>query len=140
MIGLAFCCIQLQGTLYNYYYVILRNQSVGGDTTSKIFEDAVPVAFPGEQQKWVTLFYYIYKVVYGVFDFIIHQLDSKAYLSKRFPSWFMTFLSMYGLGFQLAIMACLLAFNLSELVIPFFIFYSCLLAILILIRKKMLNK
>ena len=35
---LAFICIQLQGTLYNYYYVILRNKSIGADTTSKIFE------------------------------------------------------------------------------------------------------
>jgi phosphatidylglycerophosphate synthase len=35
---LAFFAIQLQGTLYNYYYVILRNKSVGGDATSKIFE------------------------------------------------------------------------------------------------------
>jgi phosphatidylglycerophosphate synthase len=36
---IAFFCIQLQGTLYNYYYVILRNKSVGGDKTSKIFEN-----------------------------------------------------------------------------------------------------
>ena len=26
---IAFVCVQLQGTLYNYYYVILRNKSVG---------------------------------------------------------------------------------------------------------------
>ena len=32
---LAFIGIQLQGTLYNYYYVILRNKSVGGDAKSK---------------------------------------------------------------------------------------------------------
>ena len=35
---IAFFAIQLQGTLYNYYYVILRNKSLGGDSTSKIFE------------------------------------------------------------------------------------------------------
>ena len=40
---LAFIAIQLQGTLYNYYYVILRN-SVNGDPTSRIFEDSVPKA------------------------------------------------------------------------------------------------
>ena len=38
LVLLAFIGIQLQGTLYNYYYVILRNKSVGGDNTSKIFE------------------------------------------------------------------------------------------------------
>lgn len=31
---LAFLGIQFQGTLYNYYYVILRNNSFGGDSTS----------------------------------------------------------------------------------------------------------
>ena len=45
---LAFIGVQLQGTLYNYYYVILRNKSVGGDTTSKIFEYKTPKALPGE--------------------------------------------------------------------------------------------
>jgi hypothetical protein len=47
---LAFIGIQLQGTLYNYYYVILRNKSVGGDTTSKVFEYKSPRALAGETQ------------------------------------------------------------------------------------------
>ena len=38
---LAFFGIQLQGTLYNYYYVILRNR-FEGDTTSRVFEDTTP--------------------------------------------------------------------------------------------------
>ena len=33
---LAFIGLQLQGTLYNYYYVILRNK-FDGDTTSRVF-------------------------------------------------------------------------------------------------------
>ena len=33
----AFLGIQLQGTLYNYYYVIMRN-NLHGETTSRIFE------------------------------------------------------------------------------------------------------
>ena len=52
---LAFIGIQLQGTLYNYYYVILRNKSVGGDTTSKVFEYKTPKALPGERQKSVDI-------------------------------------------------------------------------------------
>jgi hypothetical protein len=51
MIFLAFICIQLQGTLYNYYYLILRHNSVGGDRTSQIFESETPIALPGESQK-----------------------------------------------------------------------------------------
>jgi hypothetical protein len=56
----AFFSIQLQGTLYNYYYVILRNKSVGGDKTSKIFEDESPRALGGESQKSVDLLFKIY--------------------------------------------------------------------------------
>ena len=46
---IAFFGIQLQGTVYNYYYVILRN-SVQGDSTSRIFEDSAPKALKGESQ------------------------------------------------------------------------------------------
>ena len=132
---IAFFCIQLQGTLYNYYYVILRNKSVGGDTTSKIFEDKSPRALPGEIQKSVDILFGIYTIVYGVFDKIIHVMDSDAYKVKTFPNWFMTFVSIYGLGFQLLIIAIMLPLNLIEYIIPFFIVYTLFIFILIGIRK-----
>ncbi len=132
---LAFIGIQLQGTLYNYYYVILRNKSVGGDTTSKIFENKSPRALPGENQKSVDILFKIYTIVYGVFDKIIHSLDSSAYKVKTFPNWFMTFVSIYGLGFQLLIIAIMLPLNLIEYIVPFFIGYTSLILVLIGIRK-----
>jgi phosphatidylserine synthase len=132
---LAFICIQLQGTLYNYYYVILRNKSVGGDTTSKIFEYKSPKALPGESQKSVDILFRIYTIVYGTFDKIIHTLDKEAYKVKTFPNWFMTFLSIYGLGFQLLIIAIMLPMNLKEYIAPFFIVYTLFIFVLIGIRK-----
>ena len=132
---LAFICIQLQGTLYNYYYVILRNKSVGGDTTSKIFEYKSPRALPGENQKSVDILFHIYTVVYGTFDKIIHTLDKEAYKVKTFPHWFMTALSIYGLGFQLLIIAIMLPMNLIEYIVPFFIVYTLFIFVLIAIRK-----
>ncbi|MFV8342770.1 CDP-alcohol phosphatidyltransferase family protein [Flavobacterium sp. XS2P39] len=132
---LAFIGIQLQGTLYNYYYVILRNKSVGGDKTSKIFEYKSPRALPGESQKSVDILFRIYTIVYGVFDKTIHTLDKEAYKVKTFPHWFMTFLSIYGLGFQLLIIALMLPLNLIEYVIPFFIVYTLFIFVLIGIRK-----
>jgi CDP-alcohol phosphatidyltransferase len=131
----AFIAIQLQGTLYNYYYVILRNKSIGGDTTSKVFEYKTPRALPGESQQSVNILFGIYKVVYGVFDQIIHFLDKEAYKVKTFPNWFMTLLSVYGLGFQLLIIAIMLPLGLIEFIVPFFIIYSFLIFILIGIRK-----
>ncbi|SDX25790.1 CDP-alcohol phosphatidyltransferase family protein [Flavobacterium degerlachei] len=132
---LAFFCIQLQGTLYNYYYVILRNRSVGGDKTSKIFEDKTPKALAGETQKSVDILHLIYTIVYGGFDKIIHALDSDAYKRKTFPNWFMTFVSLYGLGFQLLLIALMLSLNYIEHISSFFIGYSVFIFILIGIRK-----
>lgn len=136
---LAFIGIQLQGTLYNYYYVILRNKSVGGDTTSKVFEYKTPKALPGETQLSVNILFRIYTIVYGGFDKIIHLLDQDAYKIKTFPNWFMTILSLYGLGFQLLIIALMLPLGWIEFIIPFFIVYTLLIFVLIGIRKVYLN-
>jgi hypothetical protein len=133
---LAFIGIQLQGTLYNYYYVILRTKSVGGDTTSKIFEYKSPRALPGETQKSVDILFKIYTIVYGGFDKIIHLLDPEAYKVKTFPNWFMTLLSLYGLGFQLLIIAVMLPLGWIEFIVPFFIAYTALIFVLIGIRKQ----
>jgi phosphatidylglycerophosphate synthase len=131
---LAFFGIQLQGTLYNYYYVILRNR-FEGDTTSRIFEDKTPTALPGEKQKNVTILFFIYKTLYGVFDEIIYALDKNAPEGKPFPNWLMTLISTFGLGFQLLIISALLVFNLKECIIPFFIGFSVFIFIYIFIRK-----
>jgi phosphatidylglycerophosphate synthase len=136
---LAFIGIQLQGTLYNYYYVILRNKSVGGDSTSKVFEYKTPKALPGESQKSVTILFGIYTIVYGAFDKIIHLLDQDAYKVKTFPNWFMTLLSLYGLGFQLLIIALMLPLGWIEYIIPFFIIYTLLILVLIGIRKQCIH-
>lgn len=132
---IAFIAIQLQGTLYNYYYVILRTRSVGGDATSKIFEYKSPTALPGESQKSVDILFRIYTIVYGGFDKIIHLLDPLAYKVKTFPNWFMTLVSLYGLGFQLLIIALMLPTQLIEYIVPFFIGYTSFIFVLITIRK-----
>jgi len=136
-VALAFIGIQLQGTLYNYYYVILRN-SVEGDTTSRVFEDHAPVAMKGESQRSVNLFYRIYNILYIVFDKTIYFLDKNAMHSKPFPRWFMALLSTFGLGFQLLLMAAFLAVGLDHYIIPFFIAYSGLIMVFVAIRRWML--
>lgn len=131
---LAFLGIQLQGTLYNYYYVILRNNS-NGDTTSRIFEYDTPIALKGETQENVNLLFAIYKFFYGVFDKTIYKLDPNAYKSKRFPSLFMSALSIFGLGFQLLIISSMLVLGYKEFIISFFIWYTLLVFLFIGIRK-----
>lgn len=130
---LAFFGMQLQGTLYNYYYAIIRNR-YNGDTTSRVFEDTVPTALAGEKQKNVNILFFLYKLFYGIFDSIIYWLDKNASEGK-FPNWLMTLVSTFGLGFQLLIISFLLVLNLKECIIPFFIGYSSFIFVFIFIRK-----
>jgi phosphatidylserine synthase len=136
---IAFFSCQLQGTLYNYYYVILRNKSVGGDSTSKVFEYKAPQALHGESQKMVNFLFNCYLLFYGIFDKIIHFFDQNAHQATKSPKWFMTLISIYGLGFQLLIIAVLLFLNYPQIIIPFFIFYSIFIAFFIMIRKFVLK-
>ncbi len=136
---LSFIGIQLQGTIYNYYYVILRH-SVEGDSTSRIFEIDAPTALAAEKQSTVNRMFKIYHLLYGAFDKVVYFMDKDAANSKPFPKWFMTLLSMYGLGFQLLIMAAMLVIALQAYVVPFFIYYSAFILVFIGIRKYGLEK
>jgi len=131
---LAFFGLQLQGTLYNYYYVILRNKH-DGDTTSRIFENKVPTAMKGENQRDVNILFGLYSLLYGLFDKIIYHMDREAIESKNLPNWFMTAVSTFGLGFQLLIIGLMLALDFQEFIIPFFIGYSFLILIFIAVRR-----
>ena len=134
---IAFFGIQLQGTVYNYYYVILRN-SVNGDSTSRIFEDCPPKALKGESQHMVNIFYRIYDILYITFDKIMYLMDKEARDSPPFPKWFMTLISLYGLGFQLLLMSVMLVLNLQVYIIPFFISYTVLVLLFVGLRKFIL--
>ena len=131
---LAFIGLQLQGTLYNYYYVILRNK-YNGDTTSRVFERKTPKAMSGEKQSTVNFLFGLYSILYGLFDRIIYVLDRKAVASQNLPNWFMTAVSTFGLGFQLLIIGIMLMCNLESYIIPFFIGYSLFIFLFIAIRR-----
>jgi hypothetical protein len=134
--ALAFIGLQLQGTLYNYYYVILRNK-FNGDTTSRVFEHKTPLALKDEKQSHVNILFKLYKLLYGSFDKVIYALDRNASKGKPTPNWLMTAISTFGLGFQLLIIALLLIFGLKNQIIPFFIGYSAMIFVFIAIRKSL---
>lgn len=133
---LAFLGIQLQGTLYNYYYVILRNKH-NGDTTSRVFENECPEALKGEKQKHVNVLFKIYKVLYGAFDKTIYILDANANSGKLFPNLLMTAISTFGLGFQLLLISFMLIFGYADYIISFFVWYSLMILVFIGIRKSL---
>lgn len=131
---LAFCGIQLQGTLYNYYYVILRNK-VDGDKTSRVFEEGSPSALPGEKQIHVDRLFWMYNFCYGLFDKAIQTLDENAEQADNYPKWFMTALSCFGLGFQLLMIAVMLCLGLANAILPLFIGFTAFIFVFIIIRK-----
>lgn len=131
---IAFFGLQLQGTLYNYYYVILRNKHEG-DTTSRVFETETPIALEGESQRNVTILFALYTILYGLFDRIIYSLDRKAASGNHLPPWFMTIVSTFGLGFQLLLIGVMLVLGLAAYIIPFFIGFTGFILVLIGIRK-----
>ena len=133
---IAFLGLQLQGTLYNYYYVILRN-SLQGDTTSRIFENDTPVALEGEKQRHVNILFALYKLLYSTFDKTIYVLDKNASKGTLCPKWLMTAISTFGLGFQLLIISVMLIAGLKEYIIPFFMWYTLLIFVFIGIRRML---
>jgi hypothetical protein len=133
---IAFLCVQLQGTLYNYYYVILRNR-FDGDTTSRVREKRAPIAMEGETQKQVDRLFSIYNFLYEYFDKTIYYTDPNARRDRWFPNWFMTIVSLFGLGSQLLIISIMLVLRWELYIIPFFIFYTVIALGLILVRRKM---
>ena len=130
----SFLGLQLQGTLYNYYYTILRNK-LNGDKTSRVYEDKAPKALEGEKQRNVNIFFFIYKLLYGTFDKIIYELDKNAEMDSKIPNWLMTCISTFGLGFQLLVISTMLVFGLIEFVLYFFIYYTVFVFVFIGIRK-----
>ena len=136
---IAFLGIQFQGTLYNFYYVILRNNSSEGDDTSRILETKAPKAFIGESQRTVNLMFNVFRLLYGLFDNIIYSLDKSASQIKSFPNWFMSLVSLYGLGFQLIIISIMLNLGLIDYIIPFFIYYTVLIVLIVAIRKYFIS-
>ena len=132
---ICFLAFQIQGTVYNYYYLIVRKNIRGSDKTSRINENSFPIALHGENQTSVNVLFILYLFFYRGFDLLVIFLDSKAQNIQKFPNWFLSLISIYGLGFQLLIISIMLSFKLTEFIIPFFISYSIFIPIIIFLRK-----
>jgi phosphatidylglycerophosphate synthase len=137
---LSLSLYQLQGSLYNYYYVIRRYQSKG-DLTSRINESKLPTPYPWDNPKITRILHRIFLIIYRWQDWIVFRLDPRAVDTKELPNWFLTLISINGLGFQLLIIAFFLAIDFPDIIILLFLgpftVYSLLL---ILIRRILINK
>jgi hypothetical protein len=135
----ALVFFQLQGSVFNYYYLVKRYQ-VDGDKTSRIFELELPKPFERDNLISLKILHKVYLIIYGWQDYIIYKIDSGAIKTKELPSWFLTLVSFFGLGFQLLIIASLVLFNYHQYTFFFFTYiYSIFAMFVISIRKVFVN-
>lgn len=127
---------QLQGSIFNYYYLIKRYQ-VNGDQTSRIFEREEPIPFKRDNPKILIVLHKLYLVIYAWQDYIIFRLDKNAIKTKELPSWFLSLVSILGLGFQLLIIAVFVFLDIHYNVLFWFLIPHSILAILIIAIRKL---
>lgn len=130
----AFAGMEFQCSVYNYYYVILRRRW-NNEETSRTLEYKKPIAFPYESQKIANILHAIFLLQYLIFDTLVLVLDKGAQQVRYFPKWFMSLLSLMGLGFQLLLLCILLCVGKAEWILPLFAWYSAFGLLLIGIRK-----
>ena len=130
----AFLGIEFQCSIYNYYYVILRRR-LNNDETSRVFEYRKPIAYNYESQKIVNVLHAVFLSLYIIFDLFVLFLDKKALQVRVFPKWFMSLISLLGLGFQLLLICLFLSLRLPEIILPFFAWYSIFGLFIIFIRR-----
>jgi phosphatidylglycerophosphate synthase len=133
----ALVSITVQGTFYNYYYVLYRH-ATAGDTTSRVME-GWDSPYPYDPRWAVITLVALYQFVYGWQDCIARWVD--ALLTKgKCPAptpRFLTPASVFGLGVHLAVIALSLmagkpVWSLYAFVGPF----NAFLAILLALRRR----
>ncbi len=133
-IALTWTSFQLQGTIFNYFYVIKRHQA-SGDKTSRISEVASPIPYPQENPRVLFMLHKLYLIFYGWQDWIIDTMFKGNKItnsrSRPIPNWIMSLISIFGLGFQLLIIAILLCANSLELTFPIFLIVYNIIAALV---------
>lgn len=130
----AFLGIEFQCSVYNYYYVILRRR-LNNEEISRIIEYRKPIAYHYESQRIVNVLHAIFLCLYIIFDALVLFLDKQALFVRTFPKWFMSLISLLGLGFQLLMICIFLCLGLPDMILPFFAWYSVFGLFVILVRK-----
>lgn len=125
----------LQGSIYNYYYVLKRHKA-GGDKTSNIDERKIEKIYPYDNPFWFKIFHTMYIWLYSWQDWIIHKIDSETEKLPNIPNSFMTIVSLLGLGTQLFLIAFFILTGFERSLIDFFIYVYSLLALVVIVIRK----
>ena len=114
---------------------MIKRHQASGDKTSRISEVTSPIPYPQENQKVLFMLHKLYLIFYGWQDWIIDTMFKGNQItnsrSRPIPNWIMSLISIFGLGFQLLIIAILLCTNSLELTFPIFLIAYNIIAALV---------
>lgn len=129
----------LQGSVYNYYYVLKRHKA-GGDKTSKINELKIENIYPWDNPFWLKVLHNLYILIYYWQDLLVQFFDKAALKLQNIPNNFMTLVSILGLGTQLLFISIFILLNMENLIVDFFLYYYSAIAVLIVLSRKIFWK
>ena len=89
LMAVALLLFQIQGSVFNYYYLVKRYQ-VRGDRTSRIFEIEEPQPLKKDNPTLLKFFHKMYLLIYVWQDYLIYNLDKGAIKTKELPGWFLS--------------------------------------------------
>lgn len=111
----SFLSFLIQGSFFNYFYILFRN-SYGGDTTSKIKEDDSSI-YRYDNPTALRMLYFFYSLFYRWQDKFVTFIDHYFRTQKRTISpVFISLLSIHGLGFQYLAIIILLLIGRQQLI------------------------
>lgn len=133
---LSFFAFIIQGSFFNYYYILFRNAH-GGDVTSKVEEDETS-NYHYDNPTVLRILYFFYKVFYQWQDVLVMRIDRLIKNEKRSISpFFISSLSVNGLGFQYLVIIFLLLINQQRLIpVWFVIMMSIYLAMIVFLLNR----
>lgn len=125
----------LQGSIYNYYYVLKRHKA-DGDKTSKIDERKLENFYLWDNPIWLKIFHKLYVFIYSWQDLIIRLIDKDAIKLTNIPNNFMTLVSILGLGTQLLIISLFILIGREWFIMDFFLYYYTMFALIVILLRK----
>ncbi len=126
----AFISISIQGSFFNYYYVLYRHR-VGGDTTSKV--DERPEGYPWDDPRALRVLYFLYVLFYRWQDRLVEWFDRKIVASPSIHSdrVFLSIVTLFGLGIHLLILSITLILGIPLVSFPILIAMGILMPVFI---------
>ncbi len=132
---LAFLSISIQGSFFNYYYVLYRHK-VGGDTTSRV--DESPEGYPWDDPRILRVLYALYVILYKWQDRLVEWFDRVLAANPLIHTdrVFLSIVTLFGLGIHLLILSITLILGVPLLALWIFVAMGIMLPLFIVVYAK----